>query len=213
MKKLKRRLKCLLSYILIITMVLSVIGPGNLAFAAAKKGLNIKKATVLVGDKVVLSLYNETIKDIRSENIRIATVKKDGTVTGKKVGKTNILVTGNKGKVYKCKVTVKAGLSKDTLYLTKGKSYTLKLKGANIKSLATSNKAIATAKKKKTKQIVIKGVKAGNSKITVKAKNNKTYTCDVVVEDPVLSSKEVTLAKGDTLSLTVNNTKQNITWK
>ena len=116
--------------------------------AASNVSLNMKKAKILVGDKVKLSLKGADISKVSSKNKKIATVKKDGTVTGKKKARTTITVTGSNGKKYKSKVTVRIGLTKKKVYLTKGKSYKIKLKGTAVKSVSSKKKAIAKARKK-----------------------------------------------------------------
>lgn len=212
MKKTVRRLRQLLCYILVFSMVISAFGPAATASAAAKVALNQKKATILVGEKTKLSLSGADISKVSSKNKKIATVKKDGTVTGKKAGKTTITVTGSNGKKYKCKVKVKIGLTKTKLNLTKGASYTITLKGKNVKKVTSADNTIAEAKKKGKNSVVISAKKKGTVKIKVKGKNRKTYTCTVTVEEPAINRTDITLAKGDKTTLKISDTTQTVKW-
>ena len=211
MKRLIRRLKNLLCYILIISMVIPSVGPMGSVSAASNTGLNLKKATILVGEEVQLSLTGDTIKDVSSSNNKIAVVNKNGVVTGKKAGTAKVTVTGSKGKKYKCTVKVKVGLSKKKLYVTNGQTVTLKLMGSKVKKVTSKNKKIV-AVSKKNNIIAVKAKSKGTAKIKVKGKNRRTYTCTVIVETPSLSSSEVVLAKGDTTSIKLKDTKQEIKW-
>ncbi len=74
--------------------------------AAAPK-LSKTKKTLYVGSDFKLKLKNATGKvKFRSTDKKIVSVAKDGTVTAVAPGKATIKVT-NKGKTYKCKITVK----------------------------------------------------------------------------------------------------------
>ena len=207
----KMGFKKAIACILIFTLILQLAVPLG-AMAASDKGLNIKKATILVGNKITLSLKGEKITKITSKNPKIAEVKPDGTVKGKKVGTTTITVIGQKKVKYKCTIKVKAGLAKSKVYLTKGHSTTIKLRGTKIKNAKPKNKAlvsVTTQKKKKTVKISAK--KVGTTKIRVKGQNGKTYTCTVIVENPSLQNQLV-LAKGDKQTLKLENSKQKVTW-
>lgn len=212
MKKKLRWLRQCLCYLLIFSMIISLMTPAVPVNAASNVSLNMKKAKILVGDKVKLSLKGADISKVSSKNKKIATVKKDGTVTGKKKGRTTITVTGSNGKKYKCKVTVRIGLTKKKLYLTKGKSYKIKLKGTAVKSVSSKKKAIAKARKKGRDTVIITAKKKGTVKIKIKGKNKKTYTCKVIVETPSINKKKITLAKGDKTTLKISGTKQKIKW-
>lgn len=74
-----------------------------------------------------------------------------------------------------------AKLSKTSLTLVKGKTYTLKLKGTKKKATwKTKNKKIAKLSNKKKSSVKIKAVKAGKTTITAKV-GKKTYKCKVTV--------------------------------
>ncbi len=118
-------------------------------------------------------------------------------MTAKKAGKATITATVGKKKLT-CKVTVKAvKLSKTKLTLTAGKSATLKLTGAKIKSVTSSNKKVA----KVTKKGKITGVKAGKATITFKDTKGKKYTCKVTVKaKPAATQPETVKVTGITLN-------------
>ncbi|MBQ4058713.1 MAG: Ig-like domain-containing protein [Lachnospiraceae bacterium] len=95
-----------------------------------------------------------------------------------KKGKATITAKIN-SKTYKCKVTVKNPYLNNTrLTLIVGTTHTLKITGSKAKSWKSSNTSIATVSKKG----VITAKKAGNVTITCKAKNKKSYKCNLTVQ-------------------------------
>ena len=212
MKKMIKRLQCLLCYVLVFTMLLPAVTPSGTVYAAGTGGLNTKKVTILVGEETSLSLQGDTIASVKSKDAEIASVAQDGTVTGKKAGKTTVTLKGSSGRKYKCKVTVKVGLSKEKVYVSKGGKTKVQLCGSKVKSVSSKKKKVAKGTKKKN-TVTIKGLKKGSTRLKVKGKNGKAYYVNVVVENPKISKKSVILAKGDKGALSVENTKQAITWK
>ena len=106
------------------------------------------------------------------------------------------------------KASPKIKLNKTKITLNKGKSYTLKLKGTTKKaSASTSNKKIATVKavKRKKNQWKVKGMKAGNAKITVKV-GKKKYKCSVKVVDRALAKDKAAAKKVEDLIEALPNT-------
>ena len=76
-----------------------------------------------------------------------------------------------------------AKLSKKSLTIEKGKTYTLKIKGAKKKAVwKTKNKKVAKLASKKKSSVKIKAVKAGKTTVTAKV-GKKTYQCRVTVVD------------------------------
>ena len=85
-----------------------------------------------------------------------------------------------------------AKLSKTSLTLVKGKTYTLKLKGTRKKATwKTKNKKIAKLSNKKKSSVKIKAVKAGKTTVTAKV-GKKTYKCKVTVVNKKKTSKSKT---------------------
>ena len=115
------------------------------------------------------------------------------TTTSKK---TNTKPAASKVKV------IKVGLNYSTIYLTKGKSKTLKAMvsptNAANKSVkwTSSNKKVATVNAKGK----VTGKKAGTATITVKAKDGsgKKATCKVVVTAPATTKKKTTTTRTTT---------------
>lgn len=151
----------------------------------------------------------------KSSNSRVATVSKNGVVTGKRKGKAKITVTvkGKSAKVKaSCTVKVvkppkKVKLNRKSIKLNRGKSFRLKAKikpkSAYKKlSWSTSNSGVATVSSKGK----VKAVGKGSAVITAKAINGKKAKCKVKVGVPVksvsISSKSVIKYRGDSFRLT-----------
>ena len=118
--------------------------PSDNSYVGVKKvELNKTTATITIGNTVKLkptiTPSNATDKGVtwKSSKTSIATVETDGTVTGKKVGKTVITVTTNDGnKTAECTVTVKLAKPKD-LTATKVNSYTIKVSWSKVDGAST----------------------------------------------------------------------------
>ena len=175
MKKKKKMFTICLSMLLVFVFMLSVD-----VKAATDVSLNKTKTTLYVGQSTTLKLSGAKVKKWKSNDKNIATVNKNGKVTAKKKGTTTIVATTKNGKTYKCKVTVKnVSLNKTKINLEKGKSVTLKLNGSKVVKWSSDNKNIATINK--NGKVVAKGV--GTTTIKAKAKNGKTYKCEIVVKE------------------------------
>ena len=192
--------------------------PAEMTLSATSVNLKLKQSTTAL--KVTSMATGDYLKTVKVRDTSYATVSninKNGTfkLTAKnKVGSTTLTVTlasGNTGtvkvKVQKAKVTTSSikGVAK-TITLVKGKTATLKPSLVPITSqdkitYKSSNKKIATVSAKG----VIKGVKAGKAKITVKA-GKKSFTCAVTVTG-VKTTKisgvkaSATIKKGKTMKL------------
>jgi hypothetical protein len=110
MKQVKR-MKLILALALVFAMVSPTVLPiGNVAVAEAKSKaikLNVTKATITVGKSTTLSVKGTTKKaKWSSSDKKVATVTKNGKVTGVAAGTATITATVD-GKKYNCKVTVK----------------------------------------------------------------------------------------------------------
>ena len=129
-----------------------------------------------------------------------------GSNSGGNSSSTTAKKTETKPAVSKVKV-IKVGLNYSTIYLTKGKSKTLKAtvspSNATKKSVkwSSSNKKIATVNAKGK----VTGKKAGSAMITVKAKDGsgKKAICKVVVTAPATTAK-----KNPTTATTRSQTKR-----
>ena len=157
------------------------------AQAKATPRLNKTKVTVSVKKSYQLKVIGISKKATwKSSNKKVATVSKNGKVTGNKKGSAVITAKVNK-KTYKCKVTVTEptlNKTKVTLTITKKKTkpaVQLKVKNVSAKNVkwTTSNKKVATVSK--NGKVVAK--KKGNAVITVKVKGSKTLRCKVTVKD------------------------------
>lgn len=129
-----------------------------------------------------------------------------GSNSGENSSSTTAKKTETKPAASKVKV-IKVGLNYSTIYLTKGKSKTLKAtvspSNATKKSVkwSSSNKKIATVNAKGK----VTGKKAGSAMITVKAKDGsgKKAICKVVVTAPATTAK-----KNPTTATTRSQTKR-----
>lgn len=112
--------------------------------------------------------------------------------------------------------TAKPKLSKTSVSVYKGKTYTLKLKNAQSGKKvkwSTSNKKVVSVKQSGNKAVV-KGVKAGKATVTAKY-GSKKYKCTVTVKSkPVaLSKTSVSLKKGTKYTLKLRNaTASKVKW-
>ncbi len=218
MKKLKQLFCAILVAALLFTQATPVSAAsadaGNLeqgavtAKGAGSVKLSKKKVTLICGKSTTIKLTGGKIKSAKSSNKKIATVTKSGKITAKKVGTATITITSTKNKKYTCKVTVKAGLDRENVTLTKGASTTVKLNGAKPKSVKSSNSSVVSV----TKKGKITAKKKGSAKITYKDTKNKKYTCKVKVETPALSSTGLSLKVGDTYHLSLSGNTQKVTW-
>lgn len=100
-------------------------------------------------------------------------------------------------------------ISRESVILLKGQTITLKVNGTNDKPKWTSKAKSIAAVNEKGK---VTAKKAGTTTVTAKIKNKK-YTCEIIVQDPSLSAKAITLSSGQSKSLQLNGTNQKVTWK
>ena len=138
-----------------------------------KSSYKIKTISLRATDRIV---------SYKSSDTKTATVSKNGTIKGKKIGTAKITVTLASGystsfnvKVQKKKVAVKKiRVDKKKITLKKKKSYKIK---AELQPITASDKVTFTSSNKKVATVNAKGVvkakKAGTAKITVKAGKKK----------------------------------------
>ncbi len=162
--------------------------------AVTKVALNKSSATILKGKtltlKATVTPSNATNKTVTwsSSKKSVATVSSKGVVTAKKAGTATITAKVGSKKAT-CKITVKkasAKLSATSVKIKKGKTKKVSLKNAyptntKIKSAKSSKKKVAKVSVKNGK-VVIKGVKKGSAKITVKLSNGVSKTIKVKVK-------------------------------
>ena len=162
--------------VLVMCVVLSVTSISVFGGTASAK-INRKSAKILVGKSIKLKMKNNTKKvKWSTSNKKIATVSKKGLVKGKKAGKAVILAKVGK-KTYKCKITVKVGLSEIKKTVTEGTSFTLKLCGGSKKvKWSSTDNSVATVSKKG----VVKALKEGKTSIVAK-NGKKKYYCKLIV--------------------------------
>lgn len=173
--------------------------------------LNKSKLYLAEGCKTTLvATVKNTDKAVKwsSSDKNIAKVDKNGKVTAVKTGKAVITAKSGTASIT-CSVTVEnPALNKTSMYLAKGVSTTLKVKGTKqVAKWSTSDKSIVTVDKNGT----VKAVKKGSATVTVKV-DGKKLKCKIKVENPEISNKYVSLKKGKTATLSVSGTKQTIKW-
>ena len=173
--------KKIFSLFLVFVIIISLIPIVQIkdSNASVGVGINKKAVTLFVNQKYQLKLSGTKLKSVASSNKKVVIVNSKGLIKGIKAGKAIVSLKGANNKIYKCSVTVKNPyISKTSISLIKGKSYTLKLYGTSIKSVSTSNKKVVTISKSGT----IKGVEKGSCYVYIKGINNKVYKCKVIVE-------------------------------
>jgi len=159
----------------------------------------------------------------KSSNTAVATVTSSGKVKGVKAGIATITCTSvATGLSTTCKVTVSyVKLDKSKAILEKGKTMTLASTVYPSKQTdqsvtwKSSNTEVATV----TSSGKVKGVKAGIATITcTSVATGLSTTCKVTVSYVKLNISEVTIDKGNTITLTPTvypskQTDQSVTWK
>lgn len=191
MKTAKRNLSFIFVLSLILTLFISM--PAQAATAkSGKVAVTVPKTTLYVGDSrnnstpITVKYNNKIVKSgikYSTSNKKIVTVKK-GKIVASRKGTATISVR-YKNKTCRFKITVKnstLNISKKSLSLQKGKTYTFKvyanktqLKATSVK-WTTSNKKIVSVNKNGT----IKALKNGKAVITAKTSFG-TAKCTVTV--------------------------------
>lgn len=184
-----------LSFIFVLSLILTLFISMPAQAATAKSGkvaVTVPKTTLYVGDSrnnstpITVKYNNKIVKSgikYSTSNKKIVTVKK-GKIVASKKGTATISVR-YKNKTCRFKITVKnstLNISKKSLSLQKGKTYTFKayanktqLKATSVK-WTTSNKKIVSVNKNGT----IKTLKNGKAVITAKTSFG-TAKCTVTV--------------------------------
>lgn len=162
--------------------------------------LSKTKAVVVKGKTIRLKAKVTPKQSIKwsSENKKIATVNKNGKVTGKKGGTTKIIATAKDGTKATCKVTVATvKLNASSMPLQVGTS-TKALKVASktvkkdkVKSWKSSDSSIASV----SKSGKVTAKKTGKATLTVTMKSGAKATCKVTVQNEKVTTKKLTLSK------------------
>lgn len=112
--------KRIVAFVLVLSLVITMMPLAQANAASKRIKLNRKKATIYVGKTIKLKVKNKKGKKVKwiSKNRKVATVSKKGRVKAKKVGKATIIAkVGNKK--LKCKITVKKKKNKKPVVTTK----------------------------------------------------------------------------------------------
>lgn len=190
-KLLQHAVVIMLVIALAVTMIPTTAIPTG---AAVKPILSKKSVSISIGETAKLKVKNASKANItfQSRKPAVASVTRNGKITGKAAGSTKIIVTvkknGQKSKLT-CKTTVKRpAVSGKNITVIAGKSVTLKMKNKPKKGTivwSSNNKKVAVVSKKGK----LTGVAAGKAKITAKiTAYKKTYKLvynAVVTEDAV----------------------------
>lgn len=164
---------------LMIMMVMAVP-----TYAAAK--ISSTKVTLCTGQTKQLKVTGTSAAvKWSSSSTSVATVASNGKVTAKKKGTATITAKAG-SKSYKCKVTVEnPKLSKTSITISKGKTYTLKMSGTSSRVTWKSSKTSVATVSSKGK---VTAKKAGTTVVSA-AVNGKKFNCRVVVKGSASSSK------------------------
>nr|MCR5119082.1 Ig-like domain-containing protein [Lachnospiraceae bacterium] len=130
----------------------------------------------------------------------VATVSANGLVSAKTKGKA-VITAYVRGKAYTYSLTVTESvpLAERTIHMTIGTGKKVRVKG--VKEWKLAEGITATAKKTK---ITASKIVCGPSVFEGEGKDGKKYRLTVVVEDPAIRSREVTLNSKKKLELTLN---------
>lgn len=180
----KRTFKVFSASLMILTLIVTLLIPVTQSEAASKKvKLSATSKTLTVGDTAKLTLNNaQGTVTWSSSNKKVVTVSK-GKITAKAAGKA-VITAKNKGKSYKCNVTVKAKekkveakLNYTSLELLEGETRILALDKADIKYIFAGNTKIVSVNKSGE----VTGLKEGSTVVTITGTNGDKYECNVTV--------------------------------
>ena len=185
----------------LLTGIILVLGlmflPENQSEVNAATRINYTSIKLGQGKSKQLKLKGTSAKaKWTSSNTKIVTVnKKTGMITAVKGGKATITAKVGKRKYY-CRVTV-VGISATKLTMTKGRTYTFKIKNGKNTKWKTSNAAVVSVSSKGK----IKAKGAGGAVITCKT-NGRTLKCKVYV--PMINNTALRMPVNTQQQLTVS---------
>ena len=206
------------------TIEQQTINVNELALNKAALTLEVGKAETLIATITPSNATNKMITWTSSDPT-VATVDKNGKVTGVKVGSARITASTSNGKSAMCTVTIKSNiavavteisLNERIIRLYKGKSETLTAtitpSNATDKTVTwtSSDSTIATVDKNGK----VTGVKVGNATITAITKDGKKKaTCLVNVDTISLPESSLSIAINEQKYLNlINRNKEEIVW-
>jgi GH25 family lysozyme M1 (1,4-beta-N-acetylmuramidase) len=171
--------------------------------------LNYKKVTLGVGKKKSLKISGAKSVKWSSAKKTIASVSSKGVVTARKKGTTKVYGKVGK-KTYTCMVKVvnvpKISSTKVTLKVGATKTLKVLYNTKKVKWSSSKKSVVSVTSKGK-----ISALKAGSA--TIKAKvGSKTYSCKVTVPKMTLTKTSLTIYKGKTYDLNINNCKATAKW-
>ena len=116
-----------------------------------------------------------------SSNSAVATVDRNGKVTGKRAGTCTITARLSDGRTFTCKVTVTdpASISRTTLTLNEGETFTLTVSGSGSGSVTWTSSDTDIATVDSTGKVT--AVKAGACTITARLSSGTSLQCKVTV--------------------------------
>ena len=214
-----------------VTITVKGVPVQELKIDKTNESITINGSVTLVAETVPADATDPGITWSSSDD-SIATVDKNGKVTGKKEGTVTITATSSNNKTASCKVSVvnkevpitAISLKKTSLALAVNESQTLKVSitpsNATNKSISwsSSDRSVATVNSSGK----VTGKKVGTATITATTSNGMTATCSVTVSQTAvtgisLDKSSLTLSVGSTGTFTatvtpVNASDKSITW-
>jgi len=183
--------------------------------------LNAKQLPVQVGKSTTALTYTKSyskdkVASWKSSNTKVATVNKNGKITGKKAGSAKITLTMKSGATATCTVKVQknAVVTKSLKFESKNVSLVPKtsttltvirnpISATEKITYTTSDKKIATVNNKGK----VTAKKPGTVTITAKSANGKKATCKVTVKEASvkLSKAKGTVKVGKTVAIKIKS--------
>ncbi len=143
-----------------------------------------KTVSLKAGSTKKLKVSSDTVKNWKSSNKKVATVK-NGKVTALKRGTATITATLKSGKKLTSKITVTSNpkLSKKSVKVSKNKTVSVKITGKakTIKNIYTSSKYAKIISKKSATTLKVRGLKKGTTTVKIKINGVKTLKLKVKV--------------------------------
>lgn len=170
--------------------------PQTQAEAQAAARISHTSVTLKQGKKKELALLNSNARVQWSSNKpQVVSVDANGVITAVKGGKA-VITARTKRKEFRCKVKV-VGFNTNHLTMSRGSTYTLKVKNGTTMTWSSSNEKVA----KVTKKGVVKAKKTGKAVIKCRTAN-RTIKCKVYVAS--LGTTSLRLAVGTQYQMAVN---------
>lgn len=198
-------LACVLTWMFFLT-----IGTRNVSAAQTQRiALSRTSVNMLKGTKTTLKLLNVNDQvQWATTSKSYAEVSASGVITAKKVGTVTIAAFYD-GICYTCRVTIEdPKISVSQMTLIKGQKRTVKVNGTAQKlKWSSSNAAVASV----SAAGEITANKTGTAVISTTVYGRK-FSCKVKVETPSLSATKLTIARGQSKTLTLRGNTQAVKW-